>query len=109
MLGVHASEAPPRYGLRKSVAARVRFGVTQGDVLPRPSYIIQTGHHRLIPPQTRLLRYRSRYRFDGIGNSPDANHGSFPDRKNGASPDLHAVIILVLMAIRALLLPNHWI
>ncbi len=38
----------------------------------------------------KLLRYRSRYRFDGIGNFPDANHRIFPDTKNGASPDLQA-------------------
>ncbi len=26
----------------------------------------------------------------GIGNFPDANHRSFPDKKNGASPDVQA-------------------
>ncbi len=38
----------------------------------------------------KLLRYWSRYRFDGIGDFPDANHGNFPDEIKGVSPDLQA-------------------
>ncbi len=70
-----------------SVADRLRFRGTKWPIFRRPSYIIQTVHSRLIPPQTGLLRYRSRYRFSGIGDFPDANHSSFPDEKNRVCPD----------------------
>ena len=85
------SQLPPESprNIQGPVSNRLHFWGTTGYVVPRPTYIIQPVHSRLIPPPDHV-KVSVSVSLQWHRQIPDADHRSFPDTKNGASPDLQA-------------------